>query len=617
MALTYDSLLQQINGLSPIDRTNPMNGVFGDGAYDLYDVPGVGRVVRDQATGALQVFDGSRAPGATNAGFNYTQYGLGNTSESKVSQDGGGFLNSLGDAVATAAPVGLAALAGGAFGLFDPSMFGATGLGDAGWTSGYDLAMGPDLMSMTGAGAGAASGASAIGSSASGAGDLASNSALSMPEYANESAKLLAQAPGTTSGILDTTLPTLSTGGGMFDFLPSSVTDFLGSKAGSTIVGGLLGGLNGSHQTGNQTVTTQQQIDPRMAAILYGSNGNNGFLSNITGAMNTPQDSALAAFGNRSNVWLGNNGQQSLDNMYAASNALMNGGVGTPTMNAAQVGNVPGMQAAQVNAPSQNDLNLSPAYQDMVYGQAGNNPYLTGAIQKGINQSNNAFGNMLTDATRNLNENILPGIRGGAIVNGAMGGSRQGIAEGRALNDFSTQMGRAILQFGQNNTDAAVSAQAGAYDADRNRALSAMSGLGAQQYGVASQNASMQQQANQTNYQGALQTALQNASMQQQANADNLQSQLSTNQLNTNRNVAGLTANSGLLNNAYGYGTNQDSYGLNKLGKTSGLLAPYTGLGGSTATNTPLYENTTGNILGGGLLGANIYNMLNKTNSNS
>ena len=158
------------------------------------------------------------------------------------------------------------------------------------------------------------------------------------------------------------------------------------------------------------------------------------------------------------------------------------------------------------------------------------------------------------------------------------------------MNDFSTQMGQALQRFGQGNTDAAVSAQAGAFDADRNRALSAMSGLSSNQYT----------------------TAIQNAGFQQQANQNNLQSQLSTNQLNSANKIAGINASSGLLGQAYGIGQNNDAYDLNKVGKVSSLLSPYTGLGGSSTQSQPLYENKMNSMLGGVSTGLGLYNLFNK-----
>jgi len=329
----------------------------------------------------------------------------------------------------------------------------------------------------------------------------------------------------------------------------------------------------------------------------------NGILGRITGLLDKPQNPGMAAFGNVADQYLANNGQQDLNNMRATTNELTRSLWLAPQMQSAQIGDTGNMQAAQINAPGQNDINLSPAYANMIYGNPAENPYLTGAIQKGINQSNTAFGNMLSDATRNLTQNILPNIRSGARVSGSYGGDREGIATGQALEGFNTQVGRALSQVGQNNTDAAVGAQAGAFDNGQNRALSALSGLNGNQYNVAGQNAGFQQQANEANYQGNLQKSMQQAQLNQNAALANQSAQLGTNQLNTQRQLGGLSAGSGLLGQVYGMGTNQDAYAGQKVGQVAGLLSPFTGLGGSSTQSQPLYQNTGAGILGGALMG--------------
>lgn len=199
----------------------------------------------------------------------------------------------------------------------------------------------------------------------------------------------------------------------------------------------------------------------------------------------------------------------------------------TQAANSAKVGAPQSVSASTVNAPSQNNLDLSGAYNSFINGESGNNPYLTGAIQKGINQSKTAFENMQTDATRNLTENVLGNIRGGAVSSGQYGGSRQGLAESNAVKDFSTQMGRAVSQFGQNNTDAAVAAQSNQYGQDQANKLNALNTLSGQQYGVAGQNAQMGQQA-----------AMQNAQMGQQAQMQDAQNQQQTNMFNAGNQTA-------------------------------------------------------------------------------
>jgi hypothetical protein len=382
----------------------------------------------------------------------------------------------------------------------------------------------------------------------------------------------------------------------------------------------------------------KQELDPRIQSILYGGGrklksgvtptygtrivgypgqgaagvesnyitnpdsdyeSDTGLLGRITSNLDTPQSPGLANFGKASDTYIGQNGLQDLNNMRASANALMGANQFAPQAKFEAV------EAAKVNAPGQNNVDLTGAYNDMVYGQAGNNPYLTGAIQKGINQSTNAFGNYLTDATK-ATEGLLGNIRSGAIANNQFGSNRQALAEGKTMDSFNTQIGRAMSQFGQNNTDAAVSAQAGAYDADRNRALGAMSGLGAQQYGVASQNASMQQQAALANQDARLR--------QQQMNG---QFQLQNNQQRNAAITAGIGANSGLLSQAYGLAGNNDSYNLNKAGQVAGMISPFTGLGGSMTSTQPMYSNTAANVMGGAMAGLGIYNSFKNANGNS
>lgn len=551
---------------------------LGGGAAEMYN-PNHG--VNSALGGLMRGADGSIAVKSNQIqpGQAYQRYYAdGRMEEDQQQQPKDGWFQKLGQLTETAVPLMIAA--GGAY--VGGGLAGLYGAPGAAATSGSSVLSG----AATGGGMTADTIAAAVAEASAGTGGYL------LPGY-----EAMASAGAAANG---------AAAGGMWDTvsnLGGKAVDALGTKGLGALAGAAAGAIGGTSKAGDQTVTTRQEIDPRMAQILYGSQGNNGFLSQITGSLNTPQAAGMQNFGSGMDSYLGNWGTDNFMRSQQAAQRLQSSNINAPTMSAASVANVPGMNAAQVQAPSQNNLNLQPAYQDMVYGQAGNNPYLTGAIGKGINQSNNAFGNYLTDATKST-QDMLGSIRGGAIINGAMGSSRQGIAEGNAMNDFTKNITRAATQFGQNNTDAAVAAQAGAYDADRNRALSAMSGLGAQQYGVAQQNAQMQQQANQTNYQGGLQTALTNAGFQQQANANNQSSQLGTNQLNSANQLGGINASSGLLNSAYNMGTNQDSYNLNKVGKVGGLLAPFTGLGGSSTQTQPLYENKTNSILGGALMGS-------------
>jgi hypothetical protein len=322
-------------------------------------------------------------------------------------------------------------------------------------------------------------------------------------------------------------------------------------------------GLEGASQTGTsqstrnttESASTTNQLNPAIAQLL-GMNGG-GLLGSLGGTLNG--GSNLSGIGNS---FLNANAGQILNNGYATSNALANDQYGAPTM-----------QAAQVQAPSQNNIDLSGSYNRFINGAPGANPYLDQSIQGAINQNRLGFQQLQDDSTKNLMQNVLPSIRSNSVLAGQYGGSRQGIAEGNAIGTQQTELARAASQFGQNATNAAVGAKANAYETDSNRALSATQGLGAQQYGVAQQD----------------------AAARQAADIANMNSANSTNALNASKMANGLQLQQGLLSAAGGYG-NAD---LSRLGSAAGILAPFLGAGATNTTNgtsntvstTPIYEN--------------------------
>lgn len=370
-------------------------------------------------------------------------------------------------------------------------------------------------------------------------------------------------------------------------------------------VGGMIGGAVGNAvgggakqsgtQTTNQNSTTTQTLDPRMSNLLYGNNGQGGVFGQYQNLLNQPSgvNQAAGAAGN----FAGANAGQMLNNQYAAYNALQQG-YQEPAIQAAQA------QAAQVNAPSQNNLNLSPAYQNFIYGNAAENPYLKQSLQAGVDQSTQAFNTQLGNLTDTLQRNILPGIRGNAIASGQYGGSRQGIAEGLALSDLSKQATNAAQAFGLGNTAATTGALANVFNQGQDRALSATQGLGGQQYGTAFQNAQFQQQAN-----------LANAAARQAADMSNVNSLLQTRGQNSANMLAGAQGTGSLLNQA----TNLGNADINRLGQLGGILAPFTGVGATTTTtganSTPLYTNPTANALGGATAALGLYNTFTGDNA--
>ncbi len=356
-------------------------------------------------------------------------------------------------------------------------------------------------------------------------------------------------------------------------------------------------------------------LDPRVQDILFGAGGpDKGLLAQYQGMLGTPRSDAANTFNQTNQNYLGNYGGADMDAARNAAYRAMQGNQAPTTHTASSAGATASLPAyavgTKVDAPAQNNLNLTGSYNSLINGAPGANPYLTGAIQKGINQSSNAFGNMLADQ-KSATQDLLGGIRGGAIAAGQYGGSRQALAEGKAIDSFNTNTSRAAAQFGQNNTDAAVAAQAGAYNSDRDRQLAATQGLSGQQYGVAQQNAAMSHQAQMQNVQNSLDVSKTNAGMAQQnnqfnaglgqqTNMANLQSQLTTNNQNSSNNLAGAGLLSGLLGGASNQVNAGDNWSLDRAKGVNSILAPYLSM---IPQQQPVYSNNAGAAIGGGLAG--------------
>lgn len=340
------------------------------------------------------------------------------------------------------------------------------------------------------------------------------------------------------------------------------------------LVGGLVGGLAGGSGPKSQTVTQQQQLDPRVQSLLFGGNGNQGVLDKFRGYLNEPGSDAQRFLGELGgNYILGSAGEE-FQRIRNANYDLLRGN------------QAPTVSASQISSPSQNSLNLSPAYQQFIYGNDAENPYLNRALQSGINQSTQAFQTQLGDITNNLQRSILPGIRGSAIASGQFGSSRQGIAEGLALSDLNRQATNAAQQLGLANISATTGAQANAFSQGRDRSLNALNTLSGQQYN----------------------TALNQAQLNQQANLANAQSTLTNQAQNNAANIAGQQGIMNLLNTANQANQNAYNYGINRAQQVSGLLSPFIGVNQSSTSTQPLYNNRAANALGTAGAALGLYN---------
>lgn len=410
------------------------------------------------------------------------------------------------------------------------------------------------------------------------------------------------------------------------------VGGIFGGPAGAAIGSALGGAVAGKSSSGGgaqtATQTTQQQMDPRNAAILYGNGtpGNQGLLSQYQGYLNAPQSAGTAAFGNAATGFLGGQGSTIMNQLQAGATGMLNSNTAAPQSTAANAGaantyNSQNAMAAQFNGPRQGNMDLSGAYDKVINGDAAANPYLTGALQSAVDQTNTSYDRNQTNLTNNLQRNVLPGIRSNSVLAGQYGGTRQGIAEGNAISDYTNQLSSANLALGQANSANTIGAQAQSYNQGQDRSLAALQGLSGQQFGAASQTSAQQQQTNLANANAQNAAAANNANaynnqnqfnagLQQQSGLANQSAQLQTNALNSNNQQAGMAGLSGLLSNAYGYAQNQNNYDINRAGQVNGLLAPYLGMGGSTVSNSSqqMPSNTGANILGGATAGLGLFN---------
>lgn len=441
------------------------------------------------------------------------------------------------------------------------------------------------------------------------------------------------------------------TSGGLLGTLKSGLGAVSSGAGLLSAIGGVAGAVGGSKQSGTTTTTQQQTIDPRMAAYLYGdgTSANPGLLSQIAGSANQPRAAGSAAFGGASDQFIGANGGSMLAGQLGTANDLQHSAIAAPQGSAAygtaaRISGTPTMQAAAsgnttMAAPAQNKIDLSGAYSKMINGDSGANPYLTRALQSAVDQTNAAYAQNQTDLTNSLTRTVLPQIGANAVLAGQYGGSRQGIAEGNALSDYTKQLTNANLQLGLANSANTTGQQAAAYSSGQDRSLSALNSLSGQQYGAAATaaqlaqqnslaNAGFQQAANAQNAAQQQQTALANAGFSNQANLANaansqqmnlanMQAKLGTNQLNSANQATGLGASSSLLGQANQYATTNDQYGINRNGQVASQLAPFTGLNSAMGISSPLYSNPIGNVIGGATAGLGLYNAYNQATNNA
>lgn len=208
-------------------------------------------------------------------------------------------------------------------------------------------------------------------------------------------------------------------------------------------------------------------------------------------------------------------------------------------------------------------------------GTSGPNPYIkdqANAIQAQSNQ--------------NLAQNVMPGIRSGALANGQYGGSRQAIAEGIAAGN---------AQAGVNAAQANLFSNGYATDqANQTQRMLGFGNLGLGFYNAGnSYNLGMGQLANNA--------TAQNQQFYTQQRGQDLQQY----QLGSNLFGGGVTGQLGVGSGQYGVGQQGYQAPLTALQNYANMLSPFSGLGGSQVTSGSAGGGLSGG-LGGALAGAQL-----------
>ncbi len=175
-----------------------------------------------------------------------------------------------------------------------------------------------------------------------------------------------------------------------------------------------------------------------------------------------------------------------------------------------------GQVAGQAVDPTQafGSLGAADPTQGLASALSGNpdNPYLAAMNQANINQGLQGYNDALGSAANTLTRSVLPSVRSGANLAGGYGGTRQGLAEGVAIGDFGTQLGRNARDLAQSSMDSGNLLYGGAYENAQNRQAQAALSLAGMGLDNAQANASRDLAAQQSNQSAGLQAGLANQS---------------------------------------------------------------------------------------------------------
>jgi len=231
---------------------------------------------------------------------------------------------------------------------------------------------------------------------------------------------------------------------------------------------------------------SKNQVDPWDEALPYitGDDKTPGFLpesvkmyqqGGVNGNMQGAVDAYSQGVANRfQDPRLQQFDKAIFDDMLGGARYVGSGGMDT---NFGRVKDIrtPSVDLSQARS-SQGVLDPTNSLKSLLSGQVAN-PYLDQQAQA-----------MTANLTRNLNENVMPGIRSEALASGQYGGSRQGIAEGLAASRLNQDLAPAL-----------TSLYGGAFENAQNRMFGTATGLNEQAVNNATNNANRQFAGNQFN----------------------------------------------------------------------------------------------------------------------
>lgn len=365
-------------------------------------------------------------------------------------------------------------------------------------------------------------------------------------------------------------------------------------------------GKKGSSSSNSGTTTQTAQPWEGARPYLLGQDANSpgvfpGAVQQYQNGMWTPEQQS------RLNNW-----QQYLTGQQAqgtavqnAGNALLSGAGNAQISPVGPIAGAPVVSAPNVNAQAVNPtqalgslgaVDPTKALQNQLSGSV-DNPYL--------NQQIDAIG---ADIGRNLNNNVLPGLRSQAIASGGFGGSRQGIAEGLAAQGANQQLAAQAANIRANAYEAAQNRQGTAAGNLSNLGFSNANNNANRDLSAQTTNAGNQLTASQANAANALNAQQFNANLGLQNNSQAMQ--------NAGLNVGNLTAGANLVNSGFNMGNAAfgnafqnaalpSQYGWQNLNNYANVITSGAGLGGTTTGTTSAGggRNPIASALGGGITG--------------